>query len=110
MLPDTEEEPSTPETPPEPEEKSPELQQEASPAPRNVTILFRETDDEEQDRALLDRLWGVLEAHPGPDNVRLLVDEGDGTKALRLSQGVRLGNGLEEKLRGLLGAECLRVS
>ena len=74
---------------------------------RGLTLRFRESGDVDEDLERLERLWAVFSAYPGRETVRLLVDDGEATKALRIPAKVNVCSELKSALAGLLGAEAL---
>ncbi len=57
----------------------------------------------------LEKLRDALEAHPGPLNVVLEQEQGDGLALLEVDIKVTLNNALTEAVEGLLGANCWRI-
>ena len=68
-----------------------------------VLVSLRETEDATEDVAVLNRVFEVLERHPGDDPVRLVVHQARGRRTLDLPVGVAFGPELASDIAGVLG-------
>ena len=77
----------------------------SSKGPMVVTV--QETDDVDEDTSLLNRVFEVLQQHPGDVPVRLLVRQAQGYQTLDLPVGASFGPELASELAGVLGEGAL---
>jgi hypothetical protein len=72
-----------------------------------MVVTVQETDDVDEDTSLLNRVFEVLQRHPGDVPVRLLVRQAQGHQTLDLPVGASFGPELASELAGVLGEGAL---
>ena len=72
-----------------------------------MVVTVQETADVDEDTSLLNRVFEVLQHHPGDIPVRLLVRQAQGYQTLDLPVGASFGPELASELAGVLGEGAL---
>jgi hypothetical protein len=72
-----------------------------------MVVTVQETADVDEDTSLLNRVFEVLQRHPGEVPVRLLVRQVQGHQTLDLPVGASFGPELASELAGVLGEGAL---
>ena len=77
---------------------------------KRLTITLHQTDNTDEDIALLHQILALLQEYPGYDELSLTVSNGAKVFKLKMSQ-VRIGycDELKRRLCRLVGAEALQV-
>jgi len=75
-----------------------------------VTLLLRQTDNENADAALLHAVVAVLREFPGEDEVILVISDGNKSFRMRMAQiRVAFGEALHQRLSGMIGEGAIQA-